>query len=134
MLQNVPDSTSSNWQIQNRIKCTCDSAFSHGPLTPVATAKAIGLNIWRQREEEIVLRVWDLKQDRLVENVDARFVVFITHRWVVGEVKYADIAKNEFSISKSSLKLCNIRDTLLGHTRYVWIDTICIDKGQLNRA
>jgi hypothetical protein len=56
-LQIVSDSTSSNWQIQNQIKGTCDSAISHGPLTPVSAAKAIRLNIWRQREEEIVLSI-----------------------------------------------------------------------------
>ncbi|KAI9289159.1 hypothetical protein BC943DRAFT_349688 [Umbelopsis sp. AD052] len=50
-------------------------------------AKAVGIDIWGNRREQIVNRVWDLHQDKLVNNIDAREVIFITHRWNKIEVR-----------------------------------------------
>jgi hypothetical protein len=108
----------------------------HCPLSPVAAAKAVGIAIWRDRRKQIVNRVWDLHLDKLVDNIDARRVIFITHRWSDDEKGYRDVMKLKQrkgqTISGMSEKLYRIRTTLLEHTRYVWIDTICIDKSNLS--
>lgn len=131
--QPLPDTGSKkDWQGLSRIKCLCESQFTHGPLTPVGAAKAIGIDVWKEREEQIITRVWDINQDKLVKNVDVRKVIFITHRWNEGEVEYSDLAsansQQQSKISEMSTKLLRIRKILLQHTRYVWMDTICIDK------
>ncbi|CAO3693053.1 unnamed protein product [Umbelopsis ramanniana] len=108
----------------------------HRPLSPVATAKAVGIAIWRDRRKQIVNRVWDLHQDKLVDNIDARRVIFITHRWSGVEKSYQDVMKLKRrkgqTISGMSEILYRIRTSSFVHTRYVWIDTICIDKSNLS--
>jgi hypothetical protein len=136
-LPTLPDSTSNDWQVLNRMKCPCQSEFTHGPLTPVAAAKAIGLDVWRQREEELVTRVWDLKEDKLIDRFDVREVVFITHRWTKDEVEYTKVANENVKapngISTQAKKLMLIKEALLQYnTRYVWMDAICIDKSNLS--
>jgi Heterokaryon incompatibility protein (HET) len=117
------------WQILNRIKCDCNSPLPHRPLTPVAAAKAVGIQVWRNSEHETVTRAWDLINDSLVQNIDVSYVTFMTHKWSEHEVQYHDPLDQ---ISTKSSKLQHIRDTLLPHTRYVWLDTICIDKANLS--
>ncbi|KAI8574959.1 hypothetical protein K450DRAFT_181501, partial [Umbelopsis ramanniana AG] len=133
-----PDKPSAQWHIRNRRQCSCNSQSAHRPLSPVAAAKAAGVNIWRDRHQHIVNRVWDLHQDKLVDNIDARDVVFVTHRWCSPEVNYRDVIERRqpnnqaVNVSEMSGKLRRIRDTLLDHTQYVWMDTICIDKSNLS--
>lgn len=126
----------SRWQSRNRRQCPCSTDAVHRPVSPVAAAKAVGMAIWRERRKQIVNRVWDLRQDKLVDNIDARRVIFITHRWTGDEKGYRDVMKLKQrkgqTISGMSEKLFRIRTTLLEHTRYVWIDTICIDKSNLS--
>ncbi|KAI8576081.1 hypothetical protein K450DRAFT_214683, partial [Umbelopsis ramanniana AG] len=109
----------------------------HRPLSPVAAAKAAGFDIWREKQEELVSRAWDLVEDKLTtQKVDAREIVFVTHRWSDKEIEYSDVinTKSEtfHSISTASPKLHSIRSALQNYTRYVWIDTICIDKSNLS--
>jgi hypothetical protein len=130
------NNTYDDWQILNRFRCSCDPESNHRPLSPIAAAKAVGMNVWRERHSHTVNRVWDLKQDKLVNNIKVKKVVFITHRWRKDEVKYQDLmtmkqSQNE-EISKLSKKLHRIHKTLRKHTRYVWLDTICIDKSNLS--
>ncbi|KAI8582097.1 hypothetical protein K450DRAFT_278483 [Umbelopsis ramanniana AG] len=94
------------------------------------------MDIWCHRRKQVVNRVWDLHQDKLVNNIDAREVIFITHRWSDVEVSYQDTTNKKWwrdeTISEMSKKLHRIRRTLRKHTRYVWMDTICIDKSNLS--
>ncbi|KAG2186894.1 hypothetical protein INT44_003121 [Umbelopsis vinacea] len=132
----VPFAIPSDWQISNRIKCGCSSKFFHRPLSAVAAAKAVGIDIWRDRPMETVTRVWDLHCDALIKNIDATKVIFITHRWSDDEIEYAEIMERRANkpgpISGMSAKLRRIRDALSTHTRYVWMDAICIDKSNLS--
>ncbi|CAO3671731.1 unnamed protein product [Umbelopsis ramanniana] len=130
------NNTYDDWQIHNRFRCACDAKSVHRPLSPIAAAKSVGMNIWRERHSYTVNRVWDLKKDKLVNNINVRKVVFITHRWRKDEVRYQDLMKTTQSqrkqISSMSKKLNRIHKTLRKHTRYVWLDTICIDKSNLS--
>ncbi|KAI9281373.1 ankyrin repeat-containing domain protein [Umbelopsis sp. AD052] len=134
----LPDKTSAQWDVRNRRQCPCDSQLVHRPLSPVAAAKAVGADIWRDRHQYNVNRVWDLHQDTLVANIDVGNVVFVTHRWSDPEINYQDWVEKKRSnkqivnVSEMSDKLRRIRDTLLQHTQYVWMDTICIDKSSLS--
>lgn len=132
----LPCSKQDNWQVRDRIKCPCSTGFTHGPLSPVAAVKAIGLYILGRRNEHIVPRVWDLQDDRLVEGWDVRSVVFITHTWLRSEVQYSDVSQPDLvspnGISTKSKKLKSIRDALLAYTRYVWVDTICPNQANLS--
>jgi hypothetical protein len=78
-------------------------------VSPLAAAKAVGIEIWRERSGETVTRVWDLVEDKLVDFVDAREVVFITHRWVTKEIGYNDLKNTAYwrtkKISTKSIKL-----------------------------
>jgi hypothetical protein len=85
--------TTAEWQSRNRRQCPCSTDTVHRPLSPVAAAKAVGIDVWRKRHKQIVNRVWDLHQDKLVNNIDARRVVFITHRWKSVEVNHQDVIK-----------------------------------------
>ncbi|KAG2189290.1 hypothetical protein INT44_004432 [Umbelopsis vinacea] len=127
---------STKWQVYNRRQCPCQNDSIHRPLSPVAAAKAVGIDIWRNRQKQILTRVWDLQQDKLVKNVDARNVIFITHRWDFDEKDYSSVQKKKLwkgqSISRKSDKLRRIRKALMRHIQYVWIDTICIDKSNLS--
>jgi hypothetical protein len=78
--ESISDSTSENNQVLNGTKCLCESTFAHRPLSPIAAAKAIGFSIWKDQEMGLVARVWDLRQDKLVNNIDVGQVVFMTHR------------------------------------------------------
>jgi hypothetical protein len=135
----APTSKTDAWQGRNRIKCPCEKVFTrftHGPLTPVAAAKAIGINVWQERNSSVLPRVWDLKKDKLVENIDVTDVIFLTHRWEKGGIVYKKVAiptiLEHKHISSYSMKLKRIRDTLSPHTGYVWLDTICVDKSNLS--
>ncbi|KAI8581470.1 hypothetical protein K450DRAFT_231465 [Umbelopsis ramanniana AG] len=132
----VPVAIPTDWQVLNRIKCGCSSKFFHRPLSAVAAAKAVGIDIWMDRPMETVTRVWDLHCDALIRNIDATKVIFITHRWSDGEIEYADIMERRSNqpgpISGMSEKLRRIRDALFTHTRYILMDTICIDKSNLS--
>lgn len=98
------------------------------------------MDVWRKRKliKMPVNRVWDLVEDRLVQDMDVRNVVFISHRWLDGkvakEVEYEKLKrkKDEESItglSKQSTKLGDIRRSLIQYNvRYLWMDTICSDK------
>lgn len=127
-----------DWHIRNRLQCPCDQHSAHRPLSPVAAAKAVGIDIWRERHKHIVNRVWDLRQDKLVYNIDAREIIFVTHRWNDSEVDYQQLMERkrindqEYSVSEMSEKLQRISKVLREHTQYVWIDTICIDKSNLS--
>lgn len=135
-LEITPESTPADWQYFKGLKCSCDSKFLHRPLSPIAAAKAIGVDIWRTREKALVTRVWDLQKDKLKDSVDVREVIFITHRWDDIEVVHTDIVNDNSwtwsTISKRSAKLRRIREALLPYTRYVWMDTLCIDKTNLS--
>jgi hypothetical protein len=130
------DDVCDDWQIRNRRHCPCDANDFHRPLSPVAAAKAAGIDIWRIRQSEIVTRVWDLEQDVLVSEVDATEVIFVTHRWSTAEADYQDVKKLKRwlgqRVSSLSEKLRRIKKTLQPHTKYVWMDTICIDKSNLS--
>jgi hypothetical protein len=135
-LQITPEKTPADWQYLKGLKCSCDSEFLHRPLSPIAAAKAIGIDVWRTREKALVTRVWDLQQDNLKDSIDVREVIFITHRWDDIEVVHTDIVNDNSwtwsTISKRSAKLRRIREALLPYTRYVWMDTLCIDKTNLS--
>ncbi|KAI9289117.1 ankyrin repeat-containing domain protein [Umbelopsis sp. AD052] len=138
ILKPLPSEINTGWCAQNRRQCSCESKSVHRPLSPVAAAKAVGIDIWRERHEHIVKRVWDIQKDELVDNIDVRKVIFITHRWSSSEVTYQNVMKRQgtngqaMDVSNTSEKLTRIRETLLKHTQYVWIDTICIDKSNLS--
>jgi Heterokaryon incompatibility protein (HET) len=125
-----------DWQIRKRRRCPCSKDSIHRPLSPIAAAKAVGIDIWRERHKHNVNRVWDLQQDVLVDDIDVRKVVFITHRWKKPEISYQDVMErkrlNEHAISGMSIKLYRIREALRRHTQYAWMDTICIDKSNLS--
>ncbi|KAG2175276.1 hypothetical protein INT44_007764 [Umbelopsis vinacea] len=131
------DVTSVEWDVRNRRRCSCSSQSVHRPLSPVAAAKAVGMEIWRERHRHFVNRVWDLHQDKLIDFIDARKVIFVTHRWNNDEVRYQDMMErtkyngHSIGISEMSEKLHRIRKTLQQYTDYVWMDTICIDKSNL---
>ncbi|CAO3674717.1 unnamed protein product [Umbelopsis ramanniana] len=142
-IQNVspPNSLRNDWQVRNLRHCSCGTESIHRPLSPVAAAKAVGVDIWRERSDDTVNRVWDLQDDILVVNVDVREVVFITHRWdtskISPEINYQTVMEkkrcNIHAISLLSTKLGRIRNALKKKSiRYVWIDTICIDKANLS--
>jgi hypothetical protein len=93
------------------------------------------MNVWDRRDQHYVNRVWDLQKDKLIERVDVRKVIFITHTWKEHEIQYREVMaklSKDITVSEISEKLRRIRDALLQHTRYVWIDTICIDKSNLS--
>ncbi|CAO3674821.1 unnamed protein product [Umbelopsis ramanniana] len=131
-----PNSLRNDWQVRNVRHCPCGTDSIHRPLSPVAAAKAVGIDIWRERSDDIVNRVWDLQDDVLVKYVDVREVVFITHRWNSPEIDYETVMEkkkcNRHAISMLSTKLGRIRNALKKDTRYVWMDTICIDKANLS--
>jgi hypothetical protein len=80
-------------------------------------------------------RVWDLEEDKLIKNADVRDVIFITHKWAEDEIEYNNFEIPSFwtknSISGKSEKLHLIREAIRPHARYVWMDTICIDKSNM---
>ncbi|KAG2183085.1 hypothetical protein INT44_006066 [Umbelopsis vinacea] len=131
-----PRNENDDWQVRNRRRCPCDSHSTHLPLSPVAAAKAVGIDIWRIRQPEVVTRVWDLDQDMLVDSIVASRVVFVTHRWNENETTYQNVMDEMQSgsqtVSNLSPKLRRIKEALQKHTRYVWVDTICIDKSNLS--
>jgi Heterokaryon incompatibility protein (HET) len=138
-IQSVPSNDISvEWHVHNRRRCPCNTQSVHRPLSPVAAAKAVGMDIWRERHDHIVNRVWDLHQDKLVGNIDSSKVIFVTHRWSDVEVGYQDVMERKqangqaVGVSKMSEKLRRIRKSLQEYTEYVWIDTICIDKSNLS--
>jgi Heterokaryon incompatibility protein (HET) len=131
-----PNDVCDDWQVRNRRWCPCNENGIHRPLSPIAAAKAVGMDIWRIRQVEMVTRVWDLDEDILVNYIEASKVIFVTHRWSMNEIGYQDIMKMKrwrgHTVSRMSEKLRRIRNALLKQTKYVWIDTICIDKSNLS--
>ncbi|GAB5593481.1 hypothetical protein Unana1_08381, partial [Umbelopsis nana] len=125
-----------DWQALNRVRCPCEFDITHGPLTPVAAAKAIGINVWKERKSRILPRVWDLTKDQLVKRIDETDVVFMTHRWDDGEIVYEDVANPTMSpkeISRQSAKLKRIRDTLRGTATaepLFWIRVLHLNFGE----
>jgi len=93
-------------------------------------------------------RVWDLVEDEVVNNPNiygnlSHPIAAITHRWGPNEVTYKDLVRLEqinvvlkelggkpksMRISPMSPKLAKIREELIDNVRYVWMDTLCIDK------
>lgn len=95
-------------------------------------------------------RVWDLQEDKVVNNPNIPNppgfyyeIAAITHRWEHNEITYKDLMRIEqtntilkeldrdpksVQISSMSPKLAKIREELKGTVRYVWMDTLCIDK------
>jgi hypothetical protein len=78
--------------------------FHPSPLSPTAATKAIWFSIWEVQERGLVPRVWDLRQDKLVDNIDVRQVVLITHKWIEprkesetpdGEIVYSHVTIKE---------------------------------------
>jgi hypothetical protein len=130
------DNVLDNWQVRNRRQCPCNANIIHRPLSPLAAAKAVGVDIWRIRQKEKVTRVWDLDKDMLVSNIDATEVIFVTHKWGEAEADYQDVKKLKRwlgqTVSSLSEKLRRIKKTLRAHTKYVWMDTVCIDKSNLS--
>jgi hypothetical protein len=107
--------------------------------------KLFGLNVWPTKMD--CPRVWDLHEDKVIDNPTIRgdpgYIAAITHRWGSNEVTYRDLMKLEQTnailvelgkdpkstqISLMSDKLAMIRKELGNQIRYVWIDTLCIDK------
>jgi hypothetical protein len=86
--KSIPEVRTTDLQVVNGKKCACESHSLHKRLTPIAAAKAIGMDVWRKRKliKMPVNRVWDLVADRLVQDMDVRNVVFISHRWLDGKV------------------------------------------------
>lgn len=120
-------------QVINHAICCCSHESIHRPLSPVAAAKAIGLYTRKKIKDRLRTRVWDLDKDALVDNIEVQDTIFITHRWREKEINYANVTQHHnISISRSSDKLTRIRNVLLPHTKYIWIDTICIDKSNLS--
>jgi hypothetical protein len=113
--------------------------FHSSPLSPIAAAKAIWFSIWEVQETGLVPRVWKLQQDKLVDSIDVRQVVLITHKWIEpgketeasdGEIVYSHVtikkvveplasAQNRRS-SKTSVTFCltNVQICLDGHQLY----------------
>jgi hypothetical protein len=123
--------------------CNCESSHAHRPLSPIAAAKSVGIRVWNARDQKRILpRVWDLQTDTLVKNIDVRQVYFITHRWCENEIQYNDISNESFhegknsekirGISTFSKKLERIMSVIVRHARYVWVDSICLDKSDLS--
>lgn len=135
LYESAPNAVVPEWQVSNRNKCGCSAESVHRPLSAIAAAKAVGLDIWRKRQVETVTRVWDLEKDTLVRNINAFKVIFITLRWSDYELEYADVIQGQRkiyrAISRMSEKLQRIRNALFSYTLYVWIDSICIDKSNL---
>jgi hypothetical protein len=52
-------------------------------VSSISAAKAVGIDIWRMREEELVTRVWDLDSDTLLMAKKTTDIIFITHTWAV---------------------------------------------------
>lgn len=93
-------------------------------------------------------RVWDLETDEIVSNPNIgddsdHQIAAITHRWQAKEFVYADLVEirrtnnvlkeldrplKSTKISSMSDKLAKIKEELMGQVRYVWMDTLCIDK------
>jgi hypothetical protein len=93
-------------------------------------------------------RVWDLETDQVVNNPnfgnDSNHpIAAITHRWQAKEIVYEDLMKIEqinvilkkmgqplesTKISPMCPKLAKIREELKGTIRYIWMDTLCINK------
>lgn len=93
-------------------------------------------------------RVWDLVTDEVVDNPNiysgsSHQIAAITHRWGPNEVTYKDLVRLEqinvvlkeldrkpksTQISPMSPKLAKIREELMDTVRYIWMDTLCIDK------
>lgn len=72
----------------------------------------------------------------MVSEVDATEVIFVTHRWGATEADYQDVKKLKRwlgqRVSSLSEKLRRIKKTLQPHSKYAWMDTICIDKSNLS--
>lgn len=77
-------------------------------------------------------RVWDLQLDMVVPNPNTtqipQKIVAVTHRWGNNEITYDKIKDANVNISGKHDKLAIIRSELVQEFRYVWMDTLCIDK------
>jgi hypothetical protein len=117
-----------SWDPRSKIGLT---ALHDAATTGKKRNNAVAAGLWCQ----CVSRAWDLREDRLVRNLDVGEVIFIRidglrmreYPNVSGTATHGAIR-----ISTESSKLVNIRNTHLNcGVLYVWIDTICIDKSNL---
>ncbi|KFH61789.1 hypothetical protein MVEG_12372 [Podila verticillata NRRL 6337] len=110
-------------------------------------AKLFGLGKVGNMSKMDCPRVWDLELDEVITNPNiegdpVHQIAVITHRWQK-EFVYKDLMKIEtinslleelgrptksIKISPMSPKLTKIRDELKSQIRYIWMDTLCIDK------
>jgi hypothetical protein len=126
--------------------------YSRGPdkkLSIGVVCKLFGLKRVREDMKKMDCpRVWDLKEDKVVDNPNiwsglSCQIVAITHRWGPDEILYKHIVEidktnvireelglsmKSTDISTMSPKLAKIREELKSQIRYVWMDTLCIDK------
>lgn len=110
--------------------------------------KLYGLTKTRNMRRMDCPRVWDLETDEIVNNPNIgddpdHQIAAITHRWQTKEFVYEDLVEirrtnnilkeldrplKPIKISPMSPKLTKIKEELGGQVRYVWMDTLCIDK------
>ena len=110
--------------------------------------KLLGLGQFGNMKKIDCPRVWDLETDEVVDNPNFRNdpvhqIAAITHRWLEKEFVYADLLEikranvilkkfgqplESTKISSMSDKLAKIREELKSTIRYIWMDTLCIDK------
>jgi hypothetical protein len=122
-----------------------------GNMDLALVCKLFGLDGFRRKCEMDCLRVWDLEKDIVIDNPNIGLandeirhkIAAITHRWGPDEITYKHLMKMEqtnailealghptksMKISPMSPKLAKIREELKSQIKYVWMDTLCIDK------
>jgi hypothetical protein len=130
------------------IGCVPKLYMHEGKLSIGMVCKLFGLRRCGNIEKMDCPRVWDLETDEIVDNPNfgndpIHQIAAITHRWGPNEITYKHLVKLEqvntilkelgkepksTQISPMSAKLSKIRDELRNQIRYVWMDTLCIDK------
>ncbi|KAG9319177.1 hypothetical protein KVV02_007559 [Mortierella alpina] len=130
-----------------RVPKICENADSNR-ISIGMMCKLFGLTKTRNMKRMDCPRVWDLKTDQVVDNPNfgkkpVHQIAAITHKWQAKEIVYKDLMKIEqtnmvleelghpkksVKISSMSPKLTKIKEELEGTIRYVWMDTLCIDK------
>ncbi|KAJ8495125.1 hypothetical protein ONZ45_g12990 [Pleurotus djamor] len=93
-------------------------------LQRVVEAQVIAFLRTRSRFEQIYEAAYDIKQ----KTIDCTKIAILSHTWGDDELTYQCIRENPHRLLLDSkfLGLCSTAKTY--RCRYVWIDTICIDK------